>query len=283
MSLGCLSLLSGCAPVSPDGGRSLCVRAETFDIENPVNESSSSLAGMSNTVRVEDCATLWCVTSSRRVMLARLSPRLEVCFCTPMSTCDCGDLLSSRAGTANWFDLSLDRRMSLVATASGHCGAVSSGRGVPSVVSRSSPVGMLSDPLVPPPCGVFCVADAARGCVGCKASSSPEGITVSVSSAPLLRAVEVTQDREVREAASPLRWVYGTTQCCGVALSLSLLSGVAAVRVESSLLRMPGAVGSPCVGGSAPFGRVRVAFSGDARPISHFVAMFAVVIVLRDV
>ena len=101
MLLGCLSLLSGRAPVSPDGGRSLGVRAETFETENPVNESSSPLVGMSNTVRVEDRATLRGVTSSRRVMLARLCPRLEVSFCTPMSTCDCGDLLSSRAGTAN--------------------------------------------------------------------------------------------------------------------------------------------------------------------------------------
>ena len=155
--------------------------------------------------------------------------------------------------------------MSLVATASGHSGAVSSGRGVLSVVTRSSPVGMLSDPLVSPPCGVFCVADAARDRVGCKASSSPEGTAVSLSSAHLLRAVEVTRDRVVREAASPLGWVFGTTQCCGVALSHSLLSGVAAVRVDSSLLRMPGAVGSPCIGESAPFGRARVTFSRGAR------------------
>ena len=137
----------------------------------------------------------------------------------------------------------------------------------------SSPAGMLIDPLIPLPCGLFRVASVARVRVSRRASSSLDGIIDLDSPPPWLMAAEVTGDGVIREVVSPLWWVFGTVQCRGVALLTSSPSGMAVVRVDASLTKIPdvairyvvGAVGSTSVGGSVLFGRAIVSLSRVAR------------------
>ena len=180
-------------------------------------ESSSSLVGMSDAALVDERVTLWGVASSPCVMLERSCPRTEVSLCARPLVCSRGITLPFLVGRLSGRVLSSPVGMRSMAPPSPslarrvYCTApTSDGRGVKSfsceMVSGnvvSSSVGMLIDPLMPPPSGVIRVANVARVGVSRRASSSSDGMVDLASPPPWFRAAEVMRDRVIREVVSP--------------------------------------------------------------------------------